>query len=263
MMAEALSTRGKSKGVTYLVDDDDLFRESIERNLLAAGFTVKSYRDGRDLIEELDNAPTFAAPLSIILLDWKMPGINGIEVLRQLRERGIDLPVIFLTVLGDQIYEEAALAGGAVDFIEKSRSFTIVQKRIELILSGLRSPGAQSTQQSDSLQLGSLALDADTRRAYWKGKDVGLTLTEFRLVRHMAERAGRDVSYRALYDLVHGEGFAAGEGTYGYRANVRAFIKRIRQKFRAVDADFDAIGNYAGFGYRWGEEGDKRPVDGA
>ena len=66
-----------------------------------------------------------------------------------------------------------------------------------------------------------------------------------------AGRAGRDVSYREIYDLVRGEGFRAGSGEQGYRANVRALIKRIRQKFRDVDPTFDLIENYPGFGYRW------------
>ncbi|HLW28926.1 MAG TPA: helix-turn-helix domain-containing protein, partial [Kiloniellales bacterium] len=66
-----------------------------------------------------------------------------------------------------------------------------------------------------------------------------------------AERAGQDVTYRELYDLVHGRGFVAGSGPDGYRANVRTFMKRIRQKFRELDEDFDEIENYPGFGYRW------------
>ncbi|HLS68350.1 MAG TPA: helix-turn-helix domain-containing protein, partial [Kiloniellales bacterium] len=78
-----------------------------------------------------------------------------------------------------------------------------------------------------------------------------LSLTEFKLVQLMAERAGQDVTYRELYDLVHGRGFVAGSGPDGYRANVRTFMKRIRQKFRELDADFDEIENYPGFGYRW------------
>ena len=82
-----------------------------------------------------------------------------------------------------------------------------------------------------------------------------LTLTEFEIVRLIAERPGRDVRYREIYDVVRGSGFVAGAGEDGYRANVRAFIKRIRQKFREVDDGFDRIENYAGFGYRWRVEG--------
>jgi two-component system response regulator ChvI len=67
----------------------------------------------------------------------------------------------------------------------------------------------------------------------------------------LALKPGEDLSYRELYDLVHGKDFLAGSGADGYRANVRTFIKRIRKKFRDVDTDFDQIHNYAGFGYRW------------
>ncbi len=78
----------------------------------------------------------------MILLDWRMPQLAGIDVLRRLRRSGITIPVIFLTVLSDDIYEEAALAGGAVDFIDKSRRLPILIKRLQLIADGVR-PGAE------------------------------------------------------------------------------------------------------------------------
>jgi two-component system response regulator ChvI len=171
-------------------------------------------------------------------------------------ENKIEVPVIFLTVLGDQIYEEAALSGGAVDFVEKSRSFSILLRRIELTLS--RPPAGEPQHNGqprrNMIEHGRLRLMPESNRVSWKGRQVDLTLSEFHLVKLMVEQAGRDVSYRRLYDLVHGEGFVAGEGDIGYRANVRAFIKRIRQKFRDIDRDFDKIENYPGFGYRWVEE---------
>lgn len=239
------------RGNLAVVDDDALFRESITQNLEEVGFSVTGYADGR---EALDSLMKGAAP-DILLLDWKMPELNGIEVLRRMREAKIDVPVIFLTVLGDQIHEEAALSGGAVDFVEKSRSFAILLHRIELTLT--RPPGEKKrnrNSQQTHMALGHLRLDLDSKRIFWKARQVELSLSEFRLVRLMAEQAGRDVSYRSLYDLVHGEGFVAGDGDIGYRANVRAFIKRIRQKFRDIDRGFDKIENYPGFGYRWVEE---------
>jgi len=241
----------EAKQTIYVVDDDDLFRESLGRNLVAFGHYVRSFSDGQTFLDQVDSSEP-----GVILLDWKMPGLNGIEVLQNLREAGNDLPVIFLTVLGDQIYEEAALAGGAVDFIEKSRSFSIVQRRIELILQGNRVQSAsEKSSREDKMLIGDMEIDNLCRRIRWTGIDVPLTLTEFKMVRFMAEKDGRDVDYRSLYDLVHGEGFTAGDGEHGYRANVRAFIKRIRQKFRAVDDNFDCIGNYPGFGYRWQSHG--------
>ena len=143
--------------------------------------------------------------------------------------------------------------GGALDFVEKSRSFTILKRRIELIMDGPKGRGADETPSlpMDSLTVGPLRLQPEIGRAYWNAAEVSLTLTEFKIVDYLARREGKDVRYRELYDQVRGEGFVAGIGEDGYRANVRAFIKRIRQKFRGVDDDFDQIQNYPGFGYRW------------
>ncbi len=233
-----------------VVDDDDLFRESLARNLTDAGFDVRDFASGPTALAHM--ASGHGADVAI--LDWRMPAMTGIELLKRMRQDGRDLPVIFLTALTDQIYEEAALATGAVDFVEKSRSFAIVLKRIQLILDGAKTqPGAAGGSEADaeSIAVGALTLKLKTGRALWRGAIVDLTLTEFKMVLHLVRNAGEDVTYRALYDVVHGSGFFAGTGTDGYRANVRTFIKRIRQKFRDIDGNFDEIGNYAGFGYRW------------
>jgi len=232
----------------FLVDDDDEFRESLSLNLADEGFDVRSFASGREGIDCL--AAGNAA--DVILLDWRMPGMNGLEVLRELRQHGTATPVIFLTALSDDIYEEAALAGGAVDFIDKSRRPSILVKRLELIAEGQRplpDPGERQT--PPRLCLGPLELRFDIHRVFWRGQLLGLTLTEFRMVAQLAAKPSEDVSYRELYDLVHGKDFHAGCGTEGYRTNVRTFIKRIRRKFRALDPEFDQIQNYAGFGYRW------------
>jgi two-component system, OmpR family, response regulator ChvI len=98
---------------------------------------------------------------------------------------------------------------------------------------------------------GPLELYPDQRRASWKGHEVSLTLREYAIVEQLARQPGQDLQYRCLYDLVRGPGFSAGTGADGYQTNVRAFIKRIRRKFRDIDPDFNAIENYPRFGYRW------------
>ncbi len=242
-----------------LVDDDDLFRESLGQNLSDAGFDVRDFGSGESALEHLlaDKGD------DIVLLDWKMPGMNGIELLRRIRQAGLEAPVIFLTVLNDQIYEEAALQGGAVDFVEKSRSFSILLKRMNLILAGRKGGdsalGGEASAPTSLLHRGELELRGETSRVFWKGKEVPLSVTEFKMVALLAARAGQDVRYRDLYDLVHGSGFVAGYGTEGYRSNVRAFVKRIRQKFREVDPAFDEIENYSGFGYRWSDAASESP----
>ena len=230
-----------------LVDDDDGFRESLSLNLIDEGFAVTTFSGASPALDFLASGEA----VDVILLDWRMPGMNGLEMLRELRQRGTMTPVIFLTALSDDIYEEAALAGGAVDFIDKSRRLSILVKRIELIAEGQRPVPDAAQQQPAQVRLGRLELRFDINRAFWNGEAVELTLTEFRMVSQLALKPGEDLSYRELYDLVHGKDFLAGSGTEGYRANVRTFIKRIRKKFRDVDTEFDQIHNYAGFGYRW------------
>ncbi len=226
-----------------IVDDDPLFRETLGGNLDDAGYTAQLWTGGAPFLAAL----AAGGRPDLVLLDWKMPDLNGIDVLRRMRAGGVGVPVIFLTALSDQIFEETALLGGAVDFVEKVRSFVILERRIRLALERRSAPAAPA----DRLAVGDLVLDLDSRRAYWRGRLVDLTVTEFALVRALAARAGRDVGYRDLYDAGRGKGFHAGAGEDGYRTNVRAAVKRIREKFKAQDAAFDRIGNYPGFGYQW------------
>ena len=244
------SSEGRTR--LALVDDDPLFRESLAANLGDAGFEVREFPDGEAFLavmESDDYRP------DLTLLDWRMPGMNGIEVLRRLREEGLEFPVIFLTALQDQIYEETALSTGAVDYVEKSRSFGILLARISLIRGAGKLPGSggdvEGERDPPPIVVGELELQPAAGKAIWRKKEIDLTVTEFQMVCTLAERAGKNVRYRELYDLVHGKGFIAGDGGEGYRANMRTFMKRIRQKFRAADERFDQIENYPGFGYRW------------
>lgn len=240
------------QGEVLIIDDDDLFRESLEQNLRDAGYDVSSFGDGESALMSL----TSGQGCDLILLDWRMPNMNGIEVLRRLRASGNNTPVIFLTVLSEQIYEEAALHGGAVDFVEKSRSFAILERRISLILDGVKGRnreenGVSNDDEEPVERYGQLTVDEAGHRIFWQDDQINLTINEFKIVVALARQGGKDFSYREIYDVVRGEGFAAGQGHLGYRQNVRTFIKRIRQKFREIDPHFEHIENFPGYGYRW------------
>ena len=237
-----------------VVDDDPLFLSTLTLNLEDAGFDVAAFTGGSAALDHL----SAAGQPDAIILDWHMPEMDGLELLQRLRAQGFAVPAIFLTSLNQPIYEELALDRGAVDFVEKSRSFSIILKRLRLITEGAKAPTVAPVPERTAPPApihapsdGPLELRADSCRALWLGREVPLTLTEFHVVALLASREGGDVSYREIYDVVRGEGFIAGIGSEGYRSNVRTMVKRIRQKFRDLDPAFDALENYPGFGYRW------------
>lgn len=237
-----------------LLDDDALFREALATNLADEGIEVSAFADGRALLSFLESHGW--ENYHALLLDLRMPVMSGIEVLHALRTAGVEMPVVFLTTYSEEMHERAALEGGAVDFVDKSRSLAILVARIRIIAQGVKAPGGED--KPETLSLGPLQLNLRSARADWHDRTVPLTVTQFRIVHLLASRAGEDVSYRQIYDVVHGEGFAAGEGEDGYRVNVRSLIKRIRQAFRELDDGFDEIRNYPAFGYRWRPPEDRR-----
>jgi two-component system response regulator ChvI len=215
-----------------LVDDDDFYREAIATELDYLGFSVTSFPSGEPMLQS---------------------GL-GIDLLPLLHERGIHLPVVFLTGMPAVASEYAALDLGAVDFVDKARGTAILAKRLRLIVQSYRAQPQNDAGQpgaSEPIACGKLTLNTDNARAYWDGVDVDLTLTEFKIVFLLVSRAGEYVTYRSVYDSVRYTGFVAGNGEEGFRTNVRSSIKRIRNKFRQLDDGFCDIENYPAFGYRW------------
>src|SRR5215813_10464999 len=148
-----------------IVDDDALFPESLGLNLAENGYEVDDFGDGESALRHFAEGGSADA----ILLDWRMPGVDGLAVLRRLRDHDVQIPVIFLTVLSDEIYEEAALRWGAVDFIEKSRSLSIILQRLRLITDGAKgASGADVAQESQAaFSRGGLELRNDIKRAFY------------------------------------------------------------------------------------------------
>jgi two-component system response regulator ChvI len=230
-----------------LVDDDDDFREAASAELTDLGFSVTSFGDGTAMLASVAEGNIAA---DVIVLDWGLPSLAGIDLLPRLRREGIQLPVVFLTGRSSLSHENLAFDRGALDFVDKARGVPILAKRLRLIVESSKRPRELTV--DETLHCGRLMLKPRVSRAFWDDIDVNLTLTEFNIVRLLASNIGNHVTYRAVYDCMHHVGFIAGSGEHGYRTNVRSSIKRIRNKFRLVDPDFDGIENYPSFGYRWG-----------
>jgi two-component system response regulator ChvI len=228
-----------------LVDDDDLYREALSADLADRGFAVSCFADGPSFLEAVSNG----LEAEVALLDWALPEMSGFELLGALRERGIGVPVLFLTGYAMVERELQALGRGAVDFVDKTRGTEVLAHRLRVIIEGQRRLPAAPTPPIE--RHGDLALHPSTARALWRQHDVGLTITEYKLVVHLVSHKGRHQSYRALYDTAHYAGFVAGSGEHGYNTNVRSLMKRIRRKFLAVDPGFSEIENKPGVGYRW------------
>jgi two-component system response regulator ChvI len=241
-------TRSKTDAIRVLfVEDDELYREALADELSDHGFAVEGFADAAALGVRLDGTADF----DVILLDWDLPHTSGIDLLSQLRRRGIDLPVMFLTGHGLTANEILAFERGAIDFIDKTRGGEVVVRRLRLVVDSTR-PAATGLQPDERVVCGKLVLRPAIGRANWNDADLGLTIGEFNIVYLLASNVGRYLSYRAIYDRMHYEGFIAGSGDDGYRTNVRSTIKRIRNKFREIDPAFEEIKNSIALGYCWG-----------
>ncbi len=229
------------------VEDDNDFREALADQLSDLGFAVQGFVDGEALLGALDSA----IDADVIVLDWSLPNTSGIDLLTELRRRGVSLPVVFLTGHTLTRHESLAFDNGAVDFIDKTRGVDVLVRRLKRVVEDARP--AADLQLDERMVFGKLDLRPNISRAYWNEADVGLTVGEYNIVHLLASNAGRHVTYRAIYDRMHYEGFIAGHGEDGYRLNVRSSIKRIRKKFLKLDPTFAEIANYKSFGYCWGK----------
>jgi two-component system, OmpR family, response regulator ChvI len=242
-----VSSDGDSQFRLLFVDDDEDYREAVGAELVDHGFSVQGFPDGASMMDSL----SAGLNADVILLDWSLPATPGIDLLPQLRRRGVVLPVVFLTGRATPANENLAFDKGALDFVDKARGVPILAKRLRLILESSKRP--QEFEAEKILQRGRLVLKPRVSRAYWNDVDINLTLTEFNIVKLLASSVGDYVTYRAVYDCMHHVGFIAGSGEHGYRTNVRSCIKRIRNKFRESDPNFAEIENFPSFGYRWGK----------
>ena|ERR1700730_3415692 len=178
------------------VEDDPVYREVIADELSGHGFAVHSFADAISLA----NALATDAEADIILLDWDLPEISGIDLLVELRQAGVNLPVVFLTGYAFTAQENLAFETGAVDFIDKVRGVEILARRLRRLLKTPKPVAALPT--ASLVVCGKLILNLNVGRASWNDRDLGLTLGEYNIVHLLASNAGRWVTYRAIYDRV-------------------------------------------------------------
>ncbi|KAB2763449.1 response regulator transcription factor [Brucella anthropi] len=227
-----------------LVDDDRNILTSVPIALESEGYRVETYTDGASALDGL-----MARPPNLAIFDIKMPRMDGMELLRRLRQKS-DLPVIFLTSKDDEIDELFGLKMGADDFITKPFSQRLLVERVKAVLRRVaaRDGTAKPTgQQAKSLERGQLVMDQERHTCTWKGEPVTLTVTEFLILHSLAQRPGVVKSRDALMDAAYDEQVYVDDRT------IDSHIKRLRKKFKAVDDDFEMIETLYGVGYRFRE----------
>ncbi|MBS1240308.1 MAG: DNA-binding response regulator [Proteobacteria bacterium] len=233
--------------VVALVDDDRNILTSVSIALQSEGFATRVYSDGAAALKALtENPPDLA------VFDIKMPRMDGMELLRRLRENST-MPVIFLTSKDDEQDEALGLAMGADDYIAKPFSQKLLIARIRAILrrsssaSSANGEGEDEAESAEEMLRGRLAMDPARHRVHWDGRPVSLTVTEFLILEALAARPGVIKSRNQLMDAAYPDDVFVDDRT------VDSHIKRMRRKFRTVDPQFDAIETLYGAGYSFAD----------
>ena len=244
---EAEVAQDGPRPVIALVDDDRNILTTVSIALQAEGFATRLYTDGEAALAALlDNPPDMA------VFDIKMPRMDGMELLRRLRQTSA-LPVIFLTSKDDEADEEAGLELGADDYIAKPFSLRLLIARIRAILRRgdavlpAGAHGEPEARPAEAIARGRLTMDPARHYVAWDGKPVSLTVTEFLMLEALAARPGVIKSRNQLMDAAYTDDVFVDDRT------VDSHIKRMRRKFRAVDGEFSAISTLYGAGYSFSE----------
>ena len=226
-----------------LVDDDRNILTSVSIALEAEGFKVDIYVDGTDALRGLSQRPA-----DLAILDIKMPRMDGVKLLAKIREKS-SMPVIFLTSKDDEIDEVLGLRMGADDYITKPFSQRLLIERVRTLIRRreLDANVVMEGATAEVVRRGDLEMDPSRYRCSWKGVLVNLTVTEFLLLKSLAIRPGHVKNRDQLIDAAYGERIYVDDRT------IDSHVKRLRKKFKLLDAKFTAIETLYGIGYRYQE----------
>ena len=238
-----------------LIDDDENITTSVSIALESHGHEVKALHDGLSGLQSLE-----ADPPDVVVLDVKMPRMDGMEVLRRLRQTS-DVPVIMLTSKDEEIDEILGFNLGADDYMHKPFSQRLLIERVKAVLRRARANNGEEEEMdtpptaaqaaaaaaAKPLKRGKLTLDPQRHDCLWEGRAVKLTVTEFLLLQSLAQRPGFVKSRDNLMDAAYDDQVYVDDRT------IDSHVKRMRKKFRVVDPEFDAIETLYGVGYRYRE----------
>jgi len=215
-----------------IVEDEERISSFIAKGLKADGYTTSTVGDG---ISGLDYALT--GDFDLVVLDINLPGMNGFQVLEQMRASGSDLPVIVLTARDSVTDTVSALEGGADDYMPKPFKFAELLARVRL---RLRQANEQPNAREDTIEVGSVRLDLRSRQVTRGGKEIDLSAREFKLAEIFMLNASQVLSREQLLSHVWGYDFDPGSNV------VDVYVGYLRKKFGS-----DSISTVRGMGYRF------------
>ncbi len=228
-----------NKGARILVVDDEReIRHCLVLSLEEKGYTVLAAESGEKALEFLQQGPA-----DVAIVDLLLPGIDGIELTKRIRQRST-LPIIFLSAIGDDKKKVEALESGADDYVTKPFSIEEVVARIRSVLR--RVIGAKNV--NPILSYGDLAVDFEHREVRLNDEPVKLTPMEYELLKYMVQNAGRVLTRRMLLTAVWGPGHE--EDTQ----SLRVLVRQLRKKIEKIPAKPRFILTDPGVGYRFKPE---------
>jgi two-component system phosphate regulon response regulator PhoB len=189
---------GTNKPLVLIVEDDPSLSTLLRYNIEKEGFRVSEAHDGEEALLQVDEAQP-----DLVVLDWMLPKVSGIEVCRRLRARveTKNLPVIMLTARGEDADRVRGLDTGADDYLTKPFSMTELLARIRAVLRRIRPALAE-----DVVSFGDISIDRSSHRVRRAGRDIHLGPTEYKLLDHFLSHPGRVFSREQLLDAVWGSG---------------------------------------------------------
>ena len=222
-----------------VVEDEPDILDLVSYNLKQAGFSVLEAEDGECGLQLAEREP-----ISLVVLDLMLPGIDGLEVCRLLKQntRTKDVPVMMLTARTEEVDRIVGLELGADDYLVKPFSPRELILRIRAILRR----GRSSEENEEQIVVGGLLVDPIGHRVEVEGDPIDLTATEFKLLTTLALRRGRVQSRDELLNVVWGYEHS------GYRRTVDTHVRRLRQKLGSAG---DLVETVRGLGYRFRRDG--------
>ena len=223
-----------------VVEDEPKIRDVVRDYLVDAGYSVTTAADGPSALTSAR-----AVPPDLVVLDLGLPGLDGLEVARELHRRA-PVPILMLTARSDEVDRVIGLELGADDYLVKPFSPRELVARVRAVLR--RTGGGRPDDEERPVTVGQVTVDPARRRVAVAGRPVELTATEFDLVAHLARQPGRVFTRAQLLGVVHGVAVES------YDRAIDAHVKNIRRKLEPDPHRPRYLLTVHGVGYRFAEE---------